>query len=97
MMNRSLLFLLVLAVAGCTRGMDKAEIPGLYEFGIDNVKQKITIGADGKYTNAFYRDGALVWSDQGAWTRNRKENPASPSPNSGSASLGMLLNQAIGS
>jgi hypothetical protein len=68
MMNHSLLFLLVLAIAGCTRGMDKAEVPGIYEFGIDNLKQQITIGADGKYSNAFYQGGALVWSDQGAWT-----------------------------
>ncbi len=61
----SLLF--VLALAGCTRGVDKAELPGRYEFSIDNLKQQITINADGTYTNAVYRDGTLSWSDQQTW------------------------------
>ena len=67
-MKRSLLSIFVLALFGCSLAVEKAEVPGLYEFAIDNLKQQITIGADGKYVNAFYRGGALVWSDQGAWT-----------------------------
>ena len=67
-MTRNLLLIFALAVAGCSRGVDRAEVPGRYEFSLDNIKQQVTIGADGKYANAFYRDGALVWSEQGVWT-----------------------------
>jgi hypothetical protein len=70
-MTRSLLLIFlifILAVAGCSRGVDKAELPGRYEFSLDNMKQQVTIGADGKYSNALYRGGALVWSEQGVWT-----------------------------
>lgn len=67
-MTRNLLLIFALAVAGCSRGVDRAEVPGRYEFSLDNVKQQVTIGADGKYANALYRNGALVWSEQGVWT-----------------------------
>lgn len=67
-MTRYLVLLLALVLASCSRGVEQPELPGRYEFLLDNMKQQITIGADGKYTNAFYRDGALVWSDQGKWT-----------------------------
>jgi hypothetical protein len=67
MMGRRYAFLCVLALAGCTREVDKAELPGRYEFSVDNLKQQITISADGKYTNALYRDGTLSWSDQRTW------------------------------
>lgn len=68
MKTRSLLLILVLAVGGCSRGVDRAELPGRYEFALDNIKQQVTIGADGKYANVLYRDSALVWSEQGVWT-----------------------------
>ncbi len=68
MKNLNLMLLLALAVVSCFRGVTKAELPGFYEFQIKNVKQQITVGADGTYTNALYRDGALVWSDQETWS-----------------------------
>ena len=67
-MTRRLLLLFALAVAGCSGVVDKAELPGQYEFSLDNMKQRLTIGADGKYANVFSRGGALVWSEQGVWT-----------------------------
>jgi hypothetical protein len=60
--------LLVLAIVGCSRGVEQRELPGQYEFSLDGMRQRVTIDADGKYSNVFYRDGALVWSDQGKWT-----------------------------
>jgi hypothetical protein len=63
-----LFWILVLMVSGCSRAVDKTELLGRYEFPLDNMKQEITIGVDGKYTNVFYRDGVLAWSDQGEWT-----------------------------
>ena len=66
-MNRKLFLLCALVVAGCSREVGQPELPGQYEFSLDNMKQQVTVGADGKYSNAFYRDGALVWSDQGIW------------------------------
>lgn len=67
-MIRGLLLIFILAVAGCSRGVDRAELPGRYEFSLDNVKQQVTITADGNYANALYRDNALMWSEQGVWT-----------------------------
>ena len=67
-MTRCLVFLLAFLLASCSRSVERSELLGQYEFSLDNMKQKITIDADGKYTNAFYRDSALVWSDQGRWT-----------------------------
>lgn len=67
-MTRSFFMMLALAVAGCSRGVDRADVPGRYEFSLDNIKQQVTLAVDGKYANALYRDGALVWSENGAWT-----------------------------
>jgi hypothetical protein len=68
MIRGLLLMFVLLAVAGCSRGVDRAELPGRYEFSLDNMKQQVTISADGKYVNVLYRDNALVWSEQGVWT-----------------------------
>jgi len=70
-MTRYLALLFALVLAGCSRSVEQSELTGQYEFSLENMKQQITIGADGKYTNAFYRDGALVWSDQGRWTYDK--------------------------
>jgi hypothetical protein len=66
-MNRKLLLVSVVAFAGCSRGFDRAELPGVYSFEVDGVKQEVTIEADGKYANVLYREGRLVWSDRGEW------------------------------
>jgi hypothetical protein len=60
--------LAALVVAGCSSGVEQSELPGQYEFFLGDMKQQVTVSADGKYSNAFYRGGARVWSDQGAWT-----------------------------
>ena len=67
-MSRKLFLLFALVIAGCSRGVGQSELPGQYEFSLDNMKQQVTVGTDGKYANTFYRNGALVWSDQGTWT-----------------------------
>ena len=72
-MSRKLFLLFALVVAGCSRGVGQPELPGQYEFSLDNMKQQVTVGADGKYSNAFYRDGILVWSEQGTWTYDVEE------------------------
>jgi hypothetical protein len=60
--------LAALVVGGCSSGVEQSELPGQYEFSLEGMKQQVTVSADGKYSNAFYRDGAPVWSDQGTWT-----------------------------
>lgn len=67
-MIRGLLLIFVLAVAGCSRGVDRTELPGRYEFSLNNMKQQVTLSADGKYVNVLYHGDALVWSEQGTWT-----------------------------
>jgi len=62
-MNPVAVVIWVLVIAGFLRGVDEAELPGLYSFAIGSLKQEITIGADGKYVNALYREGKLAWSD----------------------------------
>lgn len=59
--------ILILVLAGCSREVDQSELPGQYQFSLDNMRQQVTVSTEGKYVNAFYRDGALVWSDQGKW------------------------------
>ena len=66
-MSCRLFVLVALVVAGCSRGVEQPEVPGQYEFSLENMKQQIIVSADGKYSNSFYRDGVLVWSDQGTW------------------------------
>lgn len=66
-MIRIALLLFSLAVAGCSRGMNQAELPGRYEFSYDTTKQHVTLGVDGTYTNTFYKDNRLVWSEKETW------------------------------
>lgn len=66
-MTPKFLVLLAVMLAGCSRGLDKTELPGLYRFASDSLKQEVTVGADGTYVNTLYRDGKLVWLDQGDW------------------------------
>lgn len=66
-MNPKFLMLFMVAIAGCSRGFNKAELPGIYAFERDSLKQEITISADGKYLNTLYLDGKPAWSDQGGW------------------------------
>lgn len=66
-MNRLFLMLLLVWIAGCSRELDKAELPGVYSVESDSLKQVVTIRADRKYVNALYLDGKLAWSDQGGW------------------------------
>ena len=75
-MRLKLLLLLSVAMASCSRGVDKAELPGLYRAVSDSLKQEVTIRADGKYVNAFYRDGKLTWSDQGDWAYEDQKGKA---------------------
>lgn len=72
-MKRRLVMLLAMVIVGCTRHLERDDIPGAYEFQFDNLKQRITVAADGKYTNALYQGEALMWSDEGVWTYEEKQ------------------------
>jgi len=72
-MSHKLLLFLLVAAAGCSRDVDKADLPGRYSVESDSLKQEITIRVDGKYVNAFYRDGKLIWSDQGDWAHEEQK------------------------
>lgn len=63
-----LLMLLCLGLVGCSGHVEKAQLPGSYEFMLDGIRQVVVVGADGKYTNTLYKDGAAAWSDQQVWT-----------------------------
>ena len=62
-----ILCLLLLSLAAC--GDDDADIgiAGTYSFEADGEAQTIAISDDGHFVNSYYRDGALVWRDEGAW------------------------------
>jgi hypothetical protein len=66
-----LVLLLTVVLAGCWGEPQQTDLPGVYAFAKDGVRQEITIDADGSYTNSLYRDGALVWSDKGRWEYGR--------------------------
>ncbi len=76
MISRLLLLLLFGMVSSCSCGVGKAELPDVYRFISGNLTQEITIGRDGKYLNAFYREGALVWSDRESWEYEEQEGQA---------------------
>jgi hypothetical protein len=66
------LLLISLTVSGCARTLQEAELPGRYEFQINNLKQQVTVSGDHKYTNVLYRDSVVVWSDHGTWTYDER-------------------------
>jgi hypothetical protein len=68
MSYRILLLFMFGTVAGCSRSLDRTELPDAYRFISGNLMQEITISPDGNYLNAFYREGLLVWSDREGWT-----------------------------
>jgi hypothetical protein len=59
--------LMLFALVGCSRKLDVAEYPDVYEFTLENVRQEITIRADKTYSNKLYSKGVLVWSDVDEW------------------------------
>ena len=67
-MTRCVIWLLFLVFLGCTQAVERREISGIYDFKLENIKQKVVIGEDGKYVNKFFRDDILVWADNGTWT-----------------------------
>ena len=70
---RLFLLLLLGTVAGCSRGVGKTELPDVYRFISGNLKQEVTINADGNYLNALYREGMLVWSDREGWAYDEQK------------------------
>jgi hypothetical protein len=66
-MKYRVILLSALLLTACSRQVEKTELPGLYEFVVEDLKQQINIATDGKYVNTLYRGGAVVWSDQSVW------------------------------
>jgi hypothetical protein len=64
---KSRILLVLLTLVGCSDAVEKSQIPGVYEFALNDLRQTIEIAADGRYTNTFQKAGVTVWSDQQAW------------------------------
>ena len=47
-----------------------AEIPGEYDFALENVSQVIAVSRDGTYQNVVYVGGKKSWSDRGSWQQD---------------------------
>src|SRR5258708_12647971 len=60
--------LLTFLVGGCSRGVDKADLPGVYFFEGKGIRQQITLNTNGEYLNALYADGVLSWTETGKWS-----------------------------
>ncbi len=63
-----LALLLLLLLAGCSRSVEKGQVPGVYEFALDGLKQTIVVEYGGRYTNTLDENGVAVWTDQQTWT-----------------------------
>lgn len=63
-----ILCLMFLSLAACGEDNAAADIAGTYSFEAEGEAQTLDIGGDGHFVNSYYRDGALVWRDEGAWT-----------------------------
>jgi hypothetical protein len=67
MMRQILQLFLLSIIAGCSFSLGKNDLPSSYRFISGNLKQEISISANGNYSNVFYREGVVVWSDQSKW------------------------------
>ena len=66
-MIRSMTLAVILVFTGCSWEVDKSDLPGIYEFEENGVKQQVTMMANGEYTNALYVKDTLSWTDTGNW------------------------------
>jgi hypothetical protein len=66
-MKYSAVLLLAFLLGGCSRGLDRADLPGVYVFDGSGLRQQITLNMNGEYLNALYADGALSWTETGKW------------------------------
>lgn len=67
--------LLGFLLGGCSRGVEKADLPGVYVFEGNGQMQQITVNTNGEYLNALYVDGVLSWTETGAWTYEQLNRP----------------------
>jgi len=67
-MKYSIVVLLTFLLGGCSRGVDKADLPGVYFFEGKGLRQQITLNTNGEYLNALYADGVLSWTETGKWS-----------------------------
>jgi hypothetical protein len=61
-------------VMSYSRVLASAEIPGNYAFKLGTVEEKITLLADGIYTNALRVNDQLAWEDKGTWSHDKIGN-----------------------
>src|SRR5258708_30656111 len=67
-MKYSIVVLLTFLLGGCSRGVDKADLPGVYFFEGKGLRQQITLNTNGEHLNALYADGVLSWTETGKWS-----------------------------
>jgi len=66
-MKYSIMVLLAFLLGGCSRVVDEADLPGVYVFEGNKLRQQITLKKNGEYLNALYGGGVLSWTETGTW------------------------------
>ena len=47
-----------------------ADVAGTYRFEGSAEVQEISVESNGHYVNSYFRDGSLIWRDEGKWQRD---------------------------
>jgi hypothetical protein len=62
--------LLVLSLSACRDSETLGDVAGAYSYEENGEAQAVTVEKDGSYVNSYFRDGSLVWRDEGRWQRD---------------------------
>lgn len=54
-------------LSACGEQNPLADVAGTYRFEGSAEVQEISVESDGHYANSYFRDGGLVWRDEGEW------------------------------
>lgn len=55
-------------LAGCSRSVNRPDLPGNYAVTIGQERQVIRVAADGTYENTYYRMDKLMWRYSSTWS-----------------------------
>lgn len=70
-MKRQLVALMVLPfISACGDQGPVTNVAGSYHFERSSEVQEISVESSGHYVNSYFRDGSLVWRDEGKWQRD---------------------------
>lgn len=68
------ILLSLIFLAACDEREAASDIAGTYRFEGKGETQEIAVEEGGRYVNSYFRDGALIWRDEGVWEHDEAGN-----------------------